>query len=83
MYVFAQNNVAINELTTPAYNILNLSFGGDIKLLKQKFIIAVGVNNLLNELYYDHLSRLRPYGVYNIGMNAFINIKVPINIKTK
>ncbi|MEI6594320.1 MAG: TonB-dependent receptor [Bacteroidota bacterium] len=82
-YVFAQNNVAVNEFTTPAYNIVNLSFGGVVKMFKQKFIIAVGINNLLNELYYDHLSRLRPYGVYNIGMNAFINIKVPFNIKTK
>ena len=82
MYVFAQNNVAINEITTPAYNIVNLSFGGDVKLFKQKFIIAVGVNNLLNELYYDHLSRLRPH-VYNIGLNAFVNIKVPFNIKSK
>lgn len=82
-YVFAQNKIGINEIETPAYHIVNLSFGGEIKLLKQKFNIALGVNNLLNQLYYDHLSRLRIYGVYNIGLNAFINIKVPLAFKTK
>ena len=77
-YVFEQNYVAQNELKTPAYNIVNISAGGDVKILKQKIIFSIGVNNLLNEKYYDHLSRLRQYGVYNIGLNAFVNVKIPL-----
>lgn len=77
MYVFAQNNAGVNELTTPAYQVVNLSFGGDIVVLKHTVMLSLGVNNLLNERYYDHLSRLRPFGVYNIGLNGFINLKIP------
>lgn len=83
VYVFAQNNLAVNEYKTPAYHLVNLSLGGDIKLFKQICMITIGANNLLNELYYDHLSRLRPYGVYNMGINGFVSIKVPFSIKTK
>jgi iron complex outermembrane receptor protein len=83
VYVYAQNNVAVNEFKTPAYNLVNLSLGGDIKLFKQICMITIGANNLLNELYYDHLSRLRPYGVYNMGINGFVSIKVPFTVKTK
>jgi iron complex outermembrane recepter protein len=76
----AQNRVAVNELKTPAYTLLNLNFGGEIIVMKQTIIIALGLNNLLNQHYYDHLSRLRQYNVNNMGINAFINIKIPISI---
>jgi iron complex outermembrane receptor protein len=77
-YVFAQDNTADNELKTPFYQLVNLAMGGDMHWLRQKFNISFGVNNLFNEAYYDHLSRLRPYGVYNMGLNAFFNVKVPL-----
>lgn len=73
--VLAQNNVAINELTTPAYNLVNINFGGDITIYKQNIQVTVGANNLLNTAYFDHLSAQRRYGVYNMGINAFVALK--------
>ncbi len=73
--VLAQNNVETNELTTPAYNIVNLNFGGDIVVYKQNIQVTVGANNLLNEVYFDHLSAQRKYGVYNMGINGYIALK--------
>ena len=80
-YVWSQDRVFTNEMTTPAYNIINLSVGGNVMLLKQKFMLALGANNLLNTGYYDHLSRLRQYGVQSMGINIFFTVKVPIQLK--
>ena len=77
--VLAQNNIANYELRTPAYKLVNIGFGADVKIYNYKVQVNAGINNLLNEKYYDHLSRLRPYGVYNMGLNAFINLKMPLS----
>ena len=77
-YVWSQDRVFTNEMTTPAYNIINLSVGGNVMLLKQKFMLVLGANNLLNTSYYDHLSRLRQYGLQGMGINIFFTVKVPL-----
>lgn len=78
--VWSQNRIAATEIQTPAYMLLNLSFGGDISLYNHPIKVALGVNNLLNEKYYDHLSRLRVYGVYGLGLNAFLSINCPLDL---
>jgi len=80
-YVWSQDRVFTNEMTTPAYNIINLSVGGNVMLLKQKYMLVLGANNLLNTSYYDHLSRLRQYGLQGMGINIFFTVKVPLQIK--
>lgn len=78
--VWSQNRIAATEIQTPAYMLVNLSFGGDISVYKHPAKVAIGVNNLLNEKYYDHLSRLRVYGVYGLGLNAFLTINLPLDL---
>jgi len=73
--VLSQNKVETNELSTPAYNLINLNLGGDLLVYKQNIQLTIGANNLLNTAYYDHLSAQRKYGIYNMGINAYIAIK--------
>jgi iron complex outermembrane receptor protein len=73
-YTWSQTKV-YNELTTPAYQLLNISMGGSSVAYKRAFQVSLGATNLLNTTYLDHLSRLRQYGVYGMGLNVFITIK--------
>lgn len=82
-YVFEQTTPAVNETKTPAYNLLNAGLGTTLWFNKQALDISIVCNNILNEYYYDHLSRFKPYGFHNIGRNFIINIKIPFNLKTK
>jgi iron complex outermembrane receptor protein len=73
-YSFAQNKVALNETSTPDYNLLNagviLEFGA--------VQLNISANNLLNETYYDHLSRYKANEIYNRGRSFNIKINVPL-----
>ena len=55
-YKFKQENFAQYEELTESYNILNFSLG--LKLNK-KLDCRLGINNLLNEEYSPHTSRIR------------------------
>jgi iron complex outermembrane receptor protein len=79
--VFDQNKVAANELVTPAYTLVNLALGTTLHYKQFPIDISLAANNLLNQVYYDHLSRLRKDGVYNMGTNVALNIRVPFNLK--
>src|SRR5262249_37008465 len=56
-YVFAQNHPGQFETSTPSYWLMDVAIGSNIHFGKQEVDITVGCTNLLNELYYDHLSR--------------------------
>ncbi|MCW3070657.1 MAG: hypothetical protein JWO44_547 [Bacteroidetes bacterium] len=80
-YVFEQNYPAVNETRTGDYNLLNAGIGTELLIGKQTLKLGLVCNNLLNEYYYDHLSRFKPYGFHNIGRNIILNIQIPFNIK--
>ncbi len=71
---FAQDNVSNFETTTPSYNLLNLAFGGDVIIGKNKFTTSVSVNNLLNKKYINHLSRLKVDNILNQGRNIVLGV---------
>lgn len=77
-YIWNQAKVFTNELQTPGYHLVNLSLTGKLSILKHQFLISTGVNNLLSTSYLAHLSRLRQYQIHGMGMNFFINIKLPL-----
>jgi iron complex outermembrane receptor protein len=78
LYFFEQNKVDLLETTSAAYNLINLSAN---LVLKTSYPIEfkVGVNNLLNEGYIPHLSRLKSYGIQAPGRNINIGIKINLN----
>jgi iron complex outermembrane receptor protein len=80
-YIFRQDQPAVNETSTKDYNLLNAGIGTELVMGKQTVKLSVICNNMLNEYYYDHLSRFKPYGFHNIGRNIILNIQIPFNIK--
>ena len=74
IYKFKQDSYAEYEELTDSYNVINLQLG--IKLNSQ-FHCSLGVNNILNETYTPHISRVRGIagGVPNPGKSAYINLK--------
>ncbi|MDR1698200.1 MAG: TonB-dependent receptor, partial [Prevotellaceae bacterium] len=80
-YSFAQNRVAENELTTPDYNLLNAGIMFEFGVKSQPIQLNISATNLLNEVYYDHLSRYKANEIYNIGRSFNVKINVPISCK--
>ncbi|WP_348799179.1 TonB-dependent receptor [Flavobacterium adhaerens] len=71
---FSQNNVSEYEVASDGYTLLNMGFGGKVKLGKTAFDINLNGNNLLNKTYIPHLSRLKNDGIPNIGINGVLGI---------
>jgi iron complex outermembrane recepter protein len=90
-YFFAQNKIYsayTTETTTPAYALLGMGIGGNIKAFNKKDFISlfISANNLTDVAYQSHLSRLKyapqnpltgRNGVYNMGRN--ISLKLILN----
>ena len=81
--LFAQDKVAPFEQTTPTYYLINCGMNHSIEKERSILEFNLVVNNLLNEQYYDHLSRLKNFGLYNIGRNIVFSLKVKLKSDTK
>ncbi len=72
-YFFPQKNTVSYEWATADYGLLNVGmntvFGS-----KERWKIQIAVRNLTNKQYIDHLSRLKPLGLYNPGRNIIIKL---------
>ncbi|MEI7503406.1 MAG: TonB-dependent receptor, partial [Paludibacter sp.] len=91
-YYFKQDKIYSEfntETITPAYTLLNASFGGDI-IFKKKTICSIYISgsNLADVAYQSHLSRLKyaavnnengKTGVYNMGRNISLKLILPVN----
>ncbi len=73
---FDKNEVSGFETTTQGYNLLNAGFGGNLIVFGQKMDIRISGNNLFNEIYTSHLSRLKVDGIANIGRNVSIGVSI-------
>lgn len=95
-YYFAQNQFyAANgtETASPAYSLINLGLGTDI-ISKDKTICSlyINVNNLTDNSYQSHLSRLKytalnnatgRRGIFNMGQNVSVKLIIPIELSKK
>ncbi len=77
IHFFEQNSVASYETPSSAYQILNFSCIGLIST-KHKIGYSLGINNLLNVNYIDHLSRLKNYDIPNPGRNFFVKLSLTL-----
>jgi len=75
---FNQNNVSGFETKSNGYTLLNLGFGGKVKLGKTTFDINLNGNNLLDKKYTAHLSRLKTDGIPNMGRNIVLGLNFTI-----
>jgi len=83
LYADKQDRPSAFETATGSYFLLNIGLGTELKWGKQKIILSVQANNLLNEDYIDHLSTLKPLAYYNMGRNISFNINIPFGIYAK
>jgi len=74
-FYFAQDRISISETPTPAYNLIHLGLNLSIETKGRLILLAVGVKNLLNEAYFDHLSRLKQIGLQHPGINGYVGLK--------
>ena len=77
--VLAQITPAQFETTTPSYWLLNAGAGWQKSIRKNELNISLVGNNLLNAVYYDHLSRFKYFNIYNCGRNISLNLKYTFN----
>tara|TARA_R110002049_G_scaffold38978_2_gene120349 strand:+ start:6284 stop:8503 length:2220 start_codon:yes stop_codon:yes gene_type:complete len=71
---FNQKNVGLFETNTNGYSLLSAGFGGTLQVLKTDLTITISGNNLINKTYINHLSRLKPDGIFNMGRNISLGI---------
>lgn len=71
---FKQSKTSPFETSTDGYNILNAGFGGTFNLFNNPLDFRISGSNLTNKRYINHLSRLKPEGIFNIGRNFNLGI---------
>lgn len=76
-----QSRFDIFETETAGYMLVNAGIGTGIKLGKQPAIFFINFNNITNKKYFDHLSRLKDAGIFNMGRNITFGLNVPFGIK--
>lgn len=79
--VAKQDLVARNELVTPAYHVFNFSFS--TKVITRYFPLGLDFQwqNMLNTIYYNHLSFYRHLQLPEAGSNFQLLLTIPINAK--
>jgi iron complex outermembrane receptor protein len=77
-YTLDQNNPNQFETKSNDYTLVNLGFGGKITFGKMAFDVNLNANNLFDKTYISHLSRLKTYGIPNIGRNIVLGINFNI-----
>lgn len=75
---FDQNHVSGFETRSGGYTLVNLAFGGTLKLGKTTVDLHLNGNNLLDRTYIAHLSRLKSDGIPNIGRNIVLGMNFNI-----
>ncbi|MFL5762596.1 MAG: TonB-dependent receptor [Bacteroidia bacterium] len=82
-YVMAQSHPANYETSTNPYCLFNAGLGFTLNDSTKKLDglrFSVMCNNLTDVQYYDHLSRFKAYGLYNIGRNIIVNLQIPFGL---
>jgi iron complex outermembrane receptor protein len=80
-YYFKQDQIAAFETPSPAYQVVNIGAQGKITG-KFPLEIKVGVKNLLNAKYIDHLSRLKNIDLPFPGRNYYISLNYQLTFKS-
>ena len=78
---FNQHHPAPDETPTDGYTLVDLGIGATVCTGKQKIVMQLGVNNLLDKKYIDHLSTLKEVGFSDPGRNIALSVFIPFTIR--
>ena len=76
---FGQYRTAEFETSSVPYHLIHLSLNGRLAFKQHPIGFKIGVKNVLNSSYIDHLSRLKNIGMEHPGRNFFISISYQFN----
>ncbi len=76
IYKFKQPRISLFETETNAYQLLNFGISGKIITKNNPLEFSMGIKNLTNQKYIDHLSRFKDLGIPNQGINFYFGIKM-------
>ena len=74
LYKFDQDRVSDLESTTAAYGLTNLGITIEAFSKEKPLDIELGVKNVFNKVYIDHLSRFKTLEIPNIGINFYLGL---------
>lgn len=80
-FVAAQNRTASDESPSEAYQLVNAGFGLSWQAMHANYQLNISAQNLLDQAYASHLSRIRTFGILNMGRS--VNLSLKINFKHK
>jgi iron complex outermembrane recepter protein len=80
---YAQKRIDTFETPTPGYFLLNASMGSRFRVQNQVWTFFISGKNLTNTKYFDHLSRLKEIGIYNMGLNVTFGVIIPFGLYSK
>lgn len=80
--VEAQNKPSVFETSTKGYYLVNSVLSYTLHAGARNISCSLTGNNLFNQVYFDHLSRFKYFGIYNMGRNISFNLFYPL-ITTK
>jgi len=69
-YTQKQDHTDIYEISAPGYWLINAGAGVSFKSVR----ILLSCRNLADQKYYDFLSRLKYYGLNDMGRNIVLNV---------
>ncbi|MCB9236078.1 MAG: TonB-dependent receptor [Bacteroidia bacterium] len=75
-FVFSQLLTAPEEAPTASYQLLNGGAGMEFPTPKAMYSVGIAGNNLLNQTYFDHMSRYKNFGLNNMGLDLSLNFKI-------
>ena len=80
---FAQDRIDEFETTSPGYVLLNFNVGAKLRVQNQVWTFYISGKNVTDVKYYDHLSRLKEVGIYNMGRRITFGLVIPFGIYHK
>lgn len=78
-FVMEQNRVNSEEAASPGYQLVNAGLGYTFHTQKATIQIHLAANNLLNQAYYDHMSRFKNFGLLNMGRDIMAGVNISFN----
>ena len=75
-----QNRNADNETPTPGYSLYDAGISSTISWGSVPLNIAINVTNIFDKVYINHLSLLKPLGIFDMGRNISLSVNVPFSL---
>jgi iron complex outermembrane receptor protein len=81
MNFLKQTRTGQNEAITPAYTLINASFGASLTIGKQMLDLFIHGRNLTSVAYFDHLSITKPLELNMMGRNVMFGLRLPLDFR--